>query len=87
MKPLVKARKLYDLGNIFFFVAIFAIALAGDMIWWQTKQMSDDFENSNAALNPIRRSEEMELNLLDANINLIESDANQELDDIELIEE
>ncbi len=36
--------------NTFLFIALFAVLLAGDVVWWEMRQLGDDFENSAALM-------------------------------------
>lgn len=73
MKPVAKKE------NLFFFAALFAIMLAGDAIWWQAKQLGDDFENSDAALYPAVRSDIRDADLLGQSIDRTASESEQEI--------
>jgi len=41
-------KRMAKQENIFFLIAIFALLLAGDMLWWESRQIGDDIENSAA---------------------------------------
>lgn len=36
--------------NLFFFIAVIAVLAAGDLIWWQAKQMNDELAGQTAII-------------------------------------
>ncbi|MDP2630765.1 MAG: hypothetical protein Q8P56_05135 [Candidatus Uhrbacteria bacterium] len=88
MKPVARpsARPVAQKENLYFFAAVFALMLAGDLMWWQTKQISDDFEHSTAGLYSANRSEARELEIIGDDIDNAEVDVEAELRELERIQ-
>ena len=82
-----KSASIAKQENVFFFAAIFAILVAGDIIWWQSKQMSDDFEYSNAAIYSVGRSDVQVVESMGQSIDKVEADIEQELLELEFTAE
>jgi hypothetical protein len=77
MKPIAKKE------NLFFIAALFAIALAGDLMWWQSKQMSDEIEIGASLYSVSVRSDYRELSKLSQDIEAADADATRELNTLE----
>ena len=72
--------------NIFFFLAIFAVLVAGDLIWWDIRQMGDEFENSASLMQYAPRRDVEGIDTLSQDIDTVETDLELELKALEQIE-
>jgi len=78
-----QAPKLAKQENIYFFAALFAIMLAGDLIWWQAKQMSDEMGSMDAALYPATFHESRAIESMGQTIEDLDAESEEELNRIE----
>lgn len=80
MKPIAKKENLFFLG------ALFALALAGDLIWWESKKMTDEIENGAVLFSATIRSEYHDIDQLSQDIEAANADATRELNTLEATE-
>jgi len=85
-EPIAKREPLAKKETLYFLFAVFTLGLAGDIMWWQSKQMSDEAENSAAMYVGARSFDYGEIDRMEESIADLESDAARELDALQLVE-
>ena len=67
--------------NLLFLIAVFALLLSGDLLWWQAKQTGDEYEDTAAMIATFRSRdhEQGEADRLDNDLQSVQEDMEKDL--------